>query len=133
MSLEERLSAASAFLVQSPPGEINDVFTDLRSLVQDDAALERSILPALKQYNLEQYVVSTLPAGSGGAAGGGGKVIVTPDSETTTTEGQERHVDWRSAKTFSFDHMTAVSAPSSSASYTSNLANSPLFVSLSRA
>lgn len=116
--LQERLSAASKFLLQSPPGEINDVFTDLRSLVSDAQQLERSILPALKQYNLEQYIVATLPGQSGGGTGGE-KVIVTPDSRLSTTrttseeEGsvEERHVDYRRGMSFAFDHMNSVSFP----------------------
>ncbi|GAA5952573.1 hypothetical protein JCM3765_002210 [Sporobolomyces pararoseus] len=116
--LEERLQAASAFLLQSPPGELNDVFTDLRSLVQDDQALERSILPALKQYNLEQFVVSTLQSGSGA----GKKVIVTPVSqlpsassanttpEGASTEGEERHVDYRQGISFAFNHMNSTAS-----------------------
>ncbi|GAA5976156.1 hypothetical protein JCM5350_000333 [Sporobolomyces pararoseus] len=112
--LEERLSAASAFLLQSPPGELNDVFNDLRSLVQDDQALEQSILPALKQYNLEQYVVSTLET----ASAAGKKVIVTPVSQlassssstTTAPEGEERHVDYRQGISFSFNHMNSTAS-----------------------
>ncbi|GAA5907176.1 Cap1p [Sporobolomyces salmoneus] len=115
--LQERLSAASKFLLQSPPGEINDVFTDLRSLVSDAQQLERSILPALKQYNLEQYIVATLPGQSGGGTGGE-KVIVTPDSRLSTTrttseeEGsvEERHVDYRRGMSFAFDHMNSTAS-----------------------
>ena len=34
---------------------------DVRALVGDDNALESGILPALEQYNIEQFVVASLP------------------------------------------------------------------------
>ena len=34
---------------------------DVRALVGDDNALESGILPALEQYNVEQFVVASLP------------------------------------------------------------------------
>ncbi|KAK4705012.1 hypothetical protein P7C70_g1194, partial [Phenoliferia sp. Uapishka_3] len=55
-----RMEAASSFLLQSPPGEINDVFNDIRSIVGDDNALETGILPALEQYNTEQLSILIL-------------------------------------------------------------------------
>ncbi|GAA5886396.1 hypothetical protein JCM16303_002521 [Sporobolomyces ruberrimus] len=107
--LSTRLSAASNFLLQSPPGEINDVFTDLRSIVSNDQALEESILPALRQYNTEQYVVSPLKREAGKK---GGKVIVTPVSNLSPSSSDreretEKHVSWRDRITFDFNHMNA--------------------------
>ena len=82
MSTEERVQAVSQFLLQSPPGEINDVLngrfnpfarhqdhvadtppicTDVRMLVGDDESLEAGVLPALQQYNLEQFTVAEVP------------------------------------------------------------------------
>ncbi|GAA6009734.1 hypothetical protein JCM11491_001078 [Sporobolomyces phaffii] len=112
MSLEERLSAASRFLVQSPPGEINDVFTDLLALVGDDSALEHAILPALRQYNLDQYVVAPAPARDERPGPRGAKVVVTPDSplEAEPDARDDRHVDWRNRQTFAFDHMKAATS-----------------------
>jgi hypothetical protein len=81
---EQKLAVASSFLLQSPPGEINDVFvgksqrvpfrashlnsiltldiahTDVRAMVSDDAALEEGISPALEQYNVEQFITADL-------------------------------------------------------------------------
>jgi len=82
MSTEERVQAVSQFLLQSPPGEINDVLNgpfiafvryqdhvadappicvDVRMLVGDDESLEAGVLPALQQYNLEQFTVAEVP------------------------------------------------------------------------
>ncbi|GAA5876881.1 hypothetical protein JCM8547_002413, partial [Rhodosporidiobolus lusitaniae] len=102
-SLEERLAAASTFLLQSPPGEVNDVFSDIRTLVAADAELEQGILPALKQYNKEQLTVVDL---------GGKKVLVTPVSRLGGQEedgdeksAEERHVDPEGQRSFVVDHM----------------------------
>ena len=57
--MDARLDAARTFLAQSPPGETNDVFADLRVLVDDDAALETGIAPALEAYNIEQLIVAS--------------------------------------------------------------------------
>ncbi|GAA6037442.1 hypothetical protein JCM8097_008189, partial [Rhodosporidiobolus ruineniae] len=107
-TLDDRLAAASAFLLQSPPGEVNDVFSDIRTLVAADAELEPAILPALKQYNRQQLTIVDL---------GGKKALVSPvsrlpvelggDEESDETP-EERHVDPRSQQSFVFDHMKVV-------------------------
>ncbi|GAA5930490.1 Cap1p [Sporobolomyces koalae] len=107
-TLEDRLAAAKAFLVQSPPGEINDVFTDLRAIVADDHALEQAILPALKQYNLEQFTVVELDRRDGRKPA---KVIVTPASEIPQPGStRDCHVSWSQDTSFEFDHMTATAS-----------------------
>ena len=37
------------------------ISNDVRALIGDDNALEAGILPALQQYNIEQFVVASLP------------------------------------------------------------------------
>jgi hypothetical protein len=61
MDTLQRVSAAASFIVQSPPGEINDVISDLRTIVNDDEALQDGIQPALEKYNQEQFVCVTVP------------------------------------------------------------------------
>jgi capping protein (actin filament) muscle Z-line, alpha len=46
----------SEFLIQSPPGEFNEVFNDVRTLLSDDTLLERGCLDAVKKYNKAQFV-----------------------------------------------------------------------------
>jgi hypothetical protein len=78
----ERIQIASSFLLQAPPGEINDVlngmfhqhmivnslcqtFTsstlDVRNIIADDDALQTGVLPALREYNLSQFIIADLP------------------------------------------------------------------------
>ncbi|GAA6059886.1 hypothetical protein JCM10212_005269 [Sporobolomyces blumeae] len=110
-SIQDRLVAARDFLVQSPPGEVNDVFSDLRLLVDDDRALELGIVPSLRQYNLEQYTVVDLA--------GAAKALVTPASVARSQPAREpsadaspveTHLDWRSHQAFDFDHMKATAS-----------------------
>ncbi|GAA6005801.1 Cap1p [Rhodotorula paludigena] len=102
---------AAEFLLQSPPGELNDVLADLRTIVSaalpssSPDELDRALLPALKQYHAEQYTVVDLPAGEGA----GGKTLVTPVSRLGAGEegAEERHVDPKGATSFAFDAATA--------------------------
>ena len=106
LPMASKFSLASSLLLQSPPGELNDVFTDLRSLISSDQELESQILPALKQYNLEQFTVVEFPEGRKK------KGVVCRDArgESEGEEGEEeKFVDWREGKAFGFNHMTAVS------------------------
>jgi capping protein alpha len=61
MDASQRLSSAAAFILQSPPGEINDVISDLRTIVNDDDALQEGIQPSLEKYNQEQFVCVNVP------------------------------------------------------------------------
>ncbi|CAG8479209.1 F-actin-capping protein subunit alpha [Gigaspora rosea] len=62
LSVEERLKIANSFLLDSPPGEVNDVYSDIKVLLNNNnAAYQEGLLDALRQYNIEQYVTVTLP------------------------------------------------------------------------
>ncbi|KAH9445174.1 hypothetical protein Pst134EA_031776 [Puccinia striiformis f. sp. tritici] len=93
-SLKDRLAVASALILQSPPGEVNDVFNDVRPIVGDDSELERGLLPALAQYNTEQLTLAMIcPAARIDQPG--------PEQE----EGKIRYLDPHSQQTFIFDHL----------------------------
>ncbi|KAH9980021.1 F-actin capping protein alpha subunit [Lactifluus volemus] len=89
MSTEERVQAVSQFLLQSPPGEINDVLNDVRTLIGDDEILETGILPALQQYNLEQFTIAEVP-------GAGHASIVSPRAR----------IQGEGTTSFLFDHLS---------------------------
>ncbi|KAF9519647.1 hypothetical protein BS47DRAFT_1312255 [Hydnum rufescens UP504] len=96
MSLDPRIEAASKFLLQSPPGEINDVLNDVRTIVSDDASLQTGILPALESYNVAQFITVDVPGQSH-------QVIV---SEAGRVEGsRHRFIDPRSHTSFELDHI----------------------------
>ncbi|TFY75871.1 hypothetical protein EWM64_g8141 [Hericium alpestre] len=61
MDTEERIQAVSRFLLQSPPGEINDVINDVRNIISDDESLQAGVQPALREYNIAQFIVAEVP------------------------------------------------------------------------
>jgi len=79
MEVSERIQAVSKFLLESPPGEINDVlngippsllsiptnglslFPDVRNIIADDDSLQQGIAPALREYNLTQFITVDVP------------------------------------------------------------------------
>ncbi|KAF7727837.1 F-actin-capping protein [Apophysomyces ossiformis] len=94
ISVEEKVAIASKFLLFSPPGEVNDVFNDVRTLVDNDEALQDGILNALEQYNTQQHITVQPPDLEY-------EVIVSQYGKVD----QDRFLDPRSHKSFKFDHM----------------------------
>jgi len=90
---DEPMSIASSFLLQSPPGEINDVLSDIRNIIADDAGLETGILAALEDYNLAQFTTVDVP-------GAQHKVIICDEGRLE----DGRYVDPKSKTSFIFDH-----------------------------
>ncbi|KAI0338904.1 F-actin capping protein, alpha subunit [Trametopsis cervina] len=105
MEPEERIQAASKFLLQSPPGEINDVLNDVRNIISDDESLQAGVLPALREYNLQQFITATVP-------GRQHQCIVSeasrvpPGTEGEEEDSEDRFWDPRSRTSFKFDHLT---------------------------
>ncbi|KAI0693957.1 F-actin capping protein alpha subunit [Cytidiella melzeri] len=105
MDAEERIQAASKFLLQSPPGEINDVLNDVRTIISDDESLQAGVLPALCQYNLAQFIVAKVP-------GRQHQCIVSEAARVPRAiadeegDGEDRFWDPRSRTSFKFDHLT---------------------------
>ncbi|KAJ7134535.1 F-actin-capping protein subunit alpha [Mycena epipterygia] len=100
MNATERIEAACSFLLQSPPGEINDVLNDVRNIISDDDSLHEGVLPALKEYNISQFMTVDVP-------GTDHQSIVSEVARISATEaGQERFLDPRSKTSFLFDHLS---------------------------
>ncbi|KAJ4482207.1 F-actin-capping protein subunit alpha [Lentinula aciculospora] len=102
MESHERIQAACNFLLQSPPGEINDVLNDVRNIISDDELLQEGIVPALKKYNLAQFITVDIPETNH-------QSIISEAAQLSADsqegEGQERWLDPRSKRSFVFDHM----------------------------
>lgn len=97
--VDERVQVASSFVLQSPPGEINDVLNDVRVVVNDDESLEQGILPALRDYNLAQFITVDVPGTSH-------QTIVSDLARISCTQDEEeRFLDPRSKTSFRFDHL----------------------------
>ncbi|KAG6850736.1 hypothetical protein H0H93_009359 [Arthromyces matolae] len=118
---DERVEIASNFLLQSPPGEINDVINDVRHIISDDNLLHEGLLPAIRTYNLAQFTVVDVPdAGHQSviseAARAAAAAYTTVESEApsaevedeekTDSEHGDRFLDPRSMTTFVFNHLS---------------------------
>ncbi|KAG0051140.1 F-actin-capping protein subunit alpha-1 [Gryganskiella cystojenkinii] len=91
---EEKIRIASGFLKSAPPGEINDVFNDVRALVDDDELLTGGIMSALEEYNTEELATVEVP-------GIEGKVIISKHGQIDN----ERFLDPKTNQTFKLDHL----------------------------
>ncbi|KAG8214455.1 F-actin-capping protein subunit alpha [Butyriboletus roseoflavus] len=100
---DERIQVASAFVLQSPPGEINDVLngSHVRAIVSDDDILEYGLLPALRDYNLAQFILVDVPDTNHQTIVSDVARIQDSDEEEQT----ERFLDPRSKMSFKFDHL----------------------------
>ncbi|KAJ3017683.1 hypothetical protein HKX48_003422 [Thoreauomyces humboldtii] len=61
---ETKLQIVSGFLKDSPPGEINDVFNDVRVLMDDEALLENGAVGFFEEYNVAQFTTVVPPGQS---------------------------------------------------------------------
>ncbi|RPA96720.1 F-actin-capping protein subunit alpha [Choiromyces venosus 120613-1] len=64
MSVSETIETASSFILDAPPGELQDVITDVKTLVNDDPAVIEGVTPAIEKYNKEQLITTKLPGAS---------------------------------------------------------------------
>jgi len=94
ISDEEKVKIAGGFLLNSPPGEFNDVFNDIRVLIGNDQLLQRGVSKTFEQYNSEQFTPVDVPGQSH-------KVIISKFNQVDSS----RYIDPRSNQMFSFDHL----------------------------
>ncbi|KAF9267540.1 F-actin capping protein, alpha subunit [Marasmius fiardii PR-910] len=101
METDPRIEAACSFLLQAPPGEINaSLVTDVRNIISDDDLLQDGVLPALREYNLEQFITVDVPGTEHQS------VISEAARLPASDDGEERWLDPRSKTSFAFNHLT---------------------------
>jgi len=90
----EKLEISKKFLLNSPPGEFNEVVTDVRALLKDDSLLNSTALETFAQYNKDQMVIAKAPNGDH-------KVLITSFGEIDS----KRYIDPRGQQVVTFDHI----------------------------
>ncbi|KAJ2699957.1 F-actin-capping protein subunit alpha [Coemansia spiralis] len=99
MSSGSKLAKAAGLLLHSPPGEVDDVFNDIRGIVGDDEALQEHIEPVLAESNMQQFLIADVPERQS-------KVLLTPYNRV---EGG-RFLDPNTRTTFAFDNLHRVAS-----------------------
>ncbi|KAI0916785.1 hypothetical protein AcW1_007855 [Taiwanofungus camphoratus] len=106
MDATERIQAASRFLLQSPPGEINDILNDVRNIISDDDSLQEGVLPALREYNLAQFMTADVPGHQHQSIVSDAAKTIKLKGEGEEGEESDRFWDPRSRTSFRFDHLS---------------------------
>lgn len=88
-----KIKAACNLLMKAPPGEFNNVFSDIRFLLNDDSVLRREVTKLYAIHNKEHFLPIQLE---------GRHVLITRHNELNSN----RFLDPFSRVSFKFDHLT---------------------------